>query len=124
MCHRAFRSQTYRRAFLGNRSLAWVREAVTNSTPFFLYLAPHSPHGTALPAPWYEDLPINATAPRPPSWNYSATDHHWLIEQQKPLSTGEAAAMDTHFQKRWRCLRMVHVFRQKFTLEDAIGSHA
>ena len=95
----------YETAFLGNRSIVWMRDAAANSTPFFLYLAPHSPHGMALPAPWYTDLQINGTAPRPPSWNYSAADHHWLISQQKPLTMPEAAALDKHFAERWRCLR-------------------
>ena len=95
----------YETAFLGNRSIAWIRDAVTNSTPFMLYLAPHSPHGMALPAPWYTNLQINATPPRPPSWNYSAADHHWLIAQQKPLTEPEAAAQDAHYRSRWRCLR-------------------
>lgn len=95
----------YETAFLGNRSLAWVHDAAAASAPFFLYLAPHSPHGAALPAPWYKNLTIEATAPRPPSWNYSAADHHWLIRQQKPLTLPEAAKLDVHFQDRWRCLR-------------------
>ena len=97
----------YETALLGNRSINWLREAATDprGRPFFLYLAPHSPHGMALPAPWYASLPINATAPRSPSWNVSAQDHHWLIAKQPPISTREAAALDRHFQDRWRCLR-------------------
>ena len=65
----------------------------------------HSPHGMALPAPWYEDLQINETAPVTPSFNFSGADHHWLIAQQKPLSTREAKSFDRQFQERWRCLR-------------------
>ena len=59
----------------------------------------------ALTAPWYTSLSINATAPRPPSWNYSAADHHWLIAQQPPLSNAEARHYDLHYAARWRCLR-------------------
>ena len=44
----------YETAFLGNRSIAWLRSAAAKPAPFFLYLAPHSPHGMALPAPWCE----------------------------------------------------------------------
>lgn len=97
----------YETALLGNRSISWLREAATdpNGRPFFLYLAPHSPHGSALPAPWYTSLNIKDSAPRTPSWNVSATDHHWLIAKQPPLSMNEAAALDRHFQDRWRCLR-------------------
>jgi N-acetylglucosamine-6-sulfatase len=95
----------YETAFLGNRSLAWIRDAARDGAPFFLYLAPHSPHGASLPAPWYADLPINETAPITPSYNYSGLDHHWLIRQQPPLSAHEAVGLDKTFQKRWRCLR-------------------
>ena len=42
---------------------------------------------------------------RPPSWNYSAIDHHWLIEQQPPLAPREVTAFDREFADRWRCLR-------------------
>lgn len=39
----------YETAFLGNRSMEWLREAAAANSPFFLYLAPHSPHGFSLP---------------------------------------------------------------------------
>ena len=39
----------YETAFLGNRSMEWLREASARDSPFFLYLAPHSPHGFAMP---------------------------------------------------------------------------
>eukprot|EP00035_Acanthoeca_spectabilis_P008264 m.151280 g.151280 ORF g.151280 m.151280 type:complete len:448 (+) comp14288_c0_seq3:886-2229(+) len=95
----------YETAFLGNRSVDWIRNATADRVPWFLYIAPHAPHGLALPAPWYTKLTINATAPRSPSWNYSATDHHWLIAQQPALTTAEAATFDSKFRKRWQCLR-------------------
>jgi N-acetylglucosamine-6-sulfatase len=95
----------YETAFLGNRSLSWMREAAAAKSPFFIYLAPHSPHGMSLSAPWYRDLPINETVPVTPSYNYSGADHHWLIAHQQPLTVPEAKTLDRHFQDRWRCLR-------------------
>ena len=97
----------YETAFLGSRSLAWIRESVQMQAPWFLYVAPHAPHGMSLPAPWYADLPVQRNAPRSPSWNFSAADHHWLIEQQPPLTDKEADRLDDTFKKRWRCLRAV-----------------
>jgi arylsulfatase A-like enzyme len=79
----------YETAFLGNRSLKWMRETAATKQPFFLYLAPHAPHGMAIPAPWYANLSVPQSAPRNPSWNHSAPDHHWLIEQQPPLTEKE-----------------------------------
>ena len=107
----------YETAFLGNRSLAWIRDAARDSVPFFLYLAPHSPHGLSLPAPWYAELPINETAPVTPSYNFSGVDHHWLIRQQPPLSTHEAAGLDRTFQNRWRCLRATDDLLSAITAE-------
>jgi arylsulfatase A-like enzyme len=97
----------YETAFLGNRSIQWIRESATRKVPWFLYLASHAPHGASLPAPWYKDLTVPQTAPRFPSWNYSGADHHWLIAQQPPITMHEAAQFDKHFQNRWRCLRAV-----------------
>lgn len=97
----------YETAFLGNRSLNWIRESTAAAQPWFLYLALHAPHGDATPAPWYTDLPVAAVAPRSPSWNYSGADHHWLIQQQPPITEPEARILDLKFKKRWRCLRAV-----------------
>lgn len=112
----------YETAFLGNRSLAWMRNATADKVPWLLYLAPHAPHGLALPAPWYAGLEVNTTAPRTPSWNYSAKDHHWLIAQQPPLTTGDVRGLDRVFQQRWRCLRAVDDMIAALTREvDLLG---
>eukprot|EP00911_Craspedida_sp_UC1_P002886 UC1_evm4s2111 len=99
----------YETAFLGNRSVEWIRNVTLTApgTPWFLYLAPHAPHGMSIPAPWYANLRISARAPRDPSWNFSATDHHWLVAQQPPITTQEARRYDIEFANRWRCLRAV-----------------
>lgn len=40
---------------IGNQSMAWLNSIVSDPRPFFLYLAPHAPHGPATPAPWYAE---------------------------------------------------------------------
>ena len=50
---------------------------------------------------------VSRSAPRTPAFNYSGLDHHWLIEQQPPLTVNEVDRLDDEFRKRWRCLRAV-----------------
>ena len=87
--------------------------ASPESAPFFAYIAPHAPHGSAIPAPRYADRFRGMTAPRPPSFNYSARDHHWLVAQQSPTRADEVARSDAHFANRWACL---------LSVDDLVGS--
>lgn len=76
-------------------------------SPFFAYIAPHAPHGMAIPEPKYAGHFSGKTAPRTPSWNYSAPDHHWLVAQQPPTRPAEVVKTDAHYAKRWDCLLSV-----------------
>ena len=62
----------YETALIGNASVEWIRERVaeTPDQPFFLYAAPHAPHGLHIPAPWYQNIYPDAKFPRTPSFNY------------------------------------------------------
>lgn len=111
----------YNTAIVGNYSVKWIREvAMKKDKPFFAYIAPHAPHVgqhggggadvTATPAKWYNrsDIFANIRAPRKPNYNFSATEHHWLIAQQKPIMPGfEEDWIDELMRNRWRCLLSV-----------------
>lgn len=49
-------SAQYETTLIGNSSTKWIEDVVTEDPdrPFFAYLAPHAPHGQAIPAPWYK----------------------------------------------------------------------
>jgi arylsulfatase A-like enzyme len=100
-------AQRYETAFIENFTVGWLKEHGQQPQPFFAYIAPHAPHGAAIPAPWYQTQFPNATSPITPSWNYSGTDHHWLVAQQPPTLPNEVVQGDEHFRNRWRCLRSV-----------------
>jgi N-acetylglucosamine-6-sulfatase len=96
----------YETAFIGNFTTEWLKE-FGNTGPFMAYIAPHAPHGAAIPAPWYQDQFPNATAPITPSYNYSGADHHWLVAQQPPTRAAEVVSGNAAFRNRWRCLLSV-----------------
>ena len=119
----------YLQAFLGNESIPWLAAAAAEAAspggrPFFAYLAPHSPHLPAEPAPWYADAPLpSETAPRPPSYGAgSKVNKSWAIEQNPDFDALTQAGIDTHFRNRQRTLMSVDDFvRDIFRVLDEAG---
>ena len=111
--NRTVTGMLYETDMLARHATKWLRNvtAVTAdnpSRPFFAYIAPHGPHGAALPAPEHAKAFPNVTAPRNPlSWNFSGIDHHWLVKQQPPVREHEVVAADAHFRRRWQCMLSV-----------------
>ena len=97
----------YLTSIIGNHSHDFVEASLQAGRPFFVYIAPHAPHVPATPAPWYADKFSDKQAPRTPNYNYSATDHHYVIRQQQPMTDKEAADSDELFRNRWRSLLSV-----------------
>ena len=61
---------------MGNRTIEWIQKVTSaeKHRPWFVYFAPHAPHGPCTPAPWYQDGCAGVGAPREqPNWNYSGT---------------------------------------------------
>ena len=61
----------------------------------------------ATPAPWYENEFKGHKAPRTPNYNFSATDHHYVIRSQPPMTKDQASDSDNLFADRWRSLLSV-----------------
>ena len=97
----------YLTSIIGNHSHQFVEASLQAGRPFFVYIAPHAPHVPATPAPWYADKFSDKQAPRTPNYNYSATDHHYVIRQQQPMTDKEGADSDDLFRNRWRSLLSV-----------------
>lgn len=83
----------YSHGQFGNRSAAFVKEAVRLNKPFFAYIGTTGPHVPCIPAPWH--MPevakwINVTAPRLPTFNKRMESHHPTIAALPDLTvTGE-----------------------------------
>lgn len=78
--------------------------------PFFAYIGVHAPHLPSTPAPWYTTPfadPSLANRYRTPNFNYSATDHHWCVAQQPPVTEAQVVGIDALFRDRWRTLLSV-----------------
>lgn len=107
----------YQTSQLGNYTMSFIkqhaaaqREAVaTGATPkpFFAWVGPHAPHYPAAVAPWYADELNGTIAPRVPSYNYSAPDHHGFISTNPMLDEVEASFIDQHYRDRLRALMSV-----------------
>ena len=97
----------YLTSLIGNMSISFIKDSVKSGRPFFAYIAPHAPHVPATPAPWYQDKFEDLQAPRTPNYNYTATDHHYVIRQQQHLDELVASMSDELFRNRWRSLLSV-----------------
>ena len=116
----------YLTSLIGNATIEFIQQALKNGEPFFAYVAPHAPHVPSTPAPWYMDEFKGLQAPRTPSYNYSAMDHHYVIRSQQPITGHVANETDSLFQDRWRSLlsvdditrAIVDTLQQHNALED------
>jgi N-acetylglucosamine-6-sulfatase len=59
---------------LASEANDYVRRAAGSSSPFFMYLAPATPHGPFVPAPRHENEYSDVKAPRPPSFDEPDVD--------------------------------------------------
>eukprot|EP00055_Hartaetosiga_balthica_P014901 m.84877 g.84877 ORF g.84877 m.84877 type:complete len:433 (-) comp8722_c0_seq5:1030-2328(-) len=97
----------YQTTQIGNRTLRWLTDALTKDTPFFAYIGPHAPHFPATPAPWYETLWKNGSAPMTPNYNFSDPGKPQHIRQNPPLTQDVKCWEDQHFRDRWSSLKSV-----------------
>ena len=99
--------EDYLTSVIGNHTVTFVKNALTDGKPFFAYIAPHAPHVPATPAPWYEVEFSGYKAPRTPNYNFSALDHHYVIRSQDALTAAVGQEVDELFENRWRTLLSV-----------------
>ncbi|EDQ90073.1 uncharacterized protein MONBRDRAFT_24514 [Monosiga brevicollis MX1] len=88
----------YSTSVIGNVSLQWIESKARANQPFMAYIAPKAPHiqdgpgwPKPIPAPWYANAFAQVSAPRPPNFNVSAPDHHWLVASQAPMTAEEVS---------------------------------
>ena len=99
--------EDYLTSVIGNYSIEFIEASLQSGRPFFTYISPHAPHVPATPAPWYENEFKGHKAPRTPNYNFSATDHHYVIRSQPPMTEDQASDSDNLFADRWRSLLSV-----------------
>lgn len=86
----------------------FVKRAAAGTQPFFLYLAPRTPHEPATPAPRHENLFLGATAPRPPSFNeQDVKDKPGWVRSRPVLDSQQIASIDDLYRKRLQSMAAV-----------------
>jgi N-acetylglucosamine-6-sulfatase len=106
---------------LSGKAVTFIRQAVTDSRPFFLYMSTYAPHGPATPAPRYADAFPGATAPRLPSYNETDVSDKPAWVQAHPFLTPRVRRkMDAFYRARLQSMLAVQdlVERLIVTLEE------
>jgi len=96
----------YQTSQIGNRSIDFIRSAVSAGKPFAAYLGPHAPHYSADAPPWATELFKDKGAPITPAYNTSVgqADKTQHIAQNPPIDAVMAHWIDEHFRDRWRSI--------------------
>lgn len=115
---------TYMTAEIGNRSIAWLSDALRGAAPVYAYIAPHAPHVPATPAPWYDNAPLpSELAPRTPNWGVASPEKHWLVASRPPLDAVMTNYSDELYARRLRTLLSVDdILTDLFALLNATGT--
>eukprot|EP00730_Choanoeca_flexa_P017630 TRINITY_DN8513_c0_g1_i1.p1 TRINITY_DN8513_c0_g1~~TRINITY_DN8513_c0_g1_i1.p1 ORF type:complete len:564 (+),score=126.97 TRINITY_DN8513_c0_g1_i1:170-1693(+) len=117
-------STPYQTTQIGNRTLRWLDQVLSSedNAPFLAYIGPHAPHFPAEPAPWYQHLWDNVSAPVTPNYNLSSPDKPQHIRQNPPLSADVKCWEDQHFRDRWSSLKSVdELLQDVYDNIDAAG---
>lgn len=92
-----------------NKTLAFINQQVSASTPFFALMSPPSCHGPQEAAPQYQGSFPGAQAPRYPNFNASLPTTHWLQATQAVygMDANGAAFADLVYRRRLQTLLTV-----------------
>jgi N-acetylglucosamine-6-sulfatase len=95
---------------LSDAAAGFIRDSVSRfpDQPFFIYLAPYTPHSPATPAPRHAKAFKRIQAPRTPSWNESdVSDKPAWVRTIPPLNTTQIQGIDKLYRKRRQTLLSV-----------------
>jgi N-acetylglucosamine-6-sulfatase len=86
---------------ISNKAVDFIHRASGDHVPFFMYIAPFSPHAPATPAPRYANDFPGAMAPRTASFNQADVSQMPAWVQALPqLTTMQIANIDALYRKR------------------------
>jgi len=86
---------------LASKASKFILRQAGTGKPFFIYLAPYTPHKPYTPAPRYDGAFAGATAPRPPSFNEEdMSDKPEWARGQPSLGAADVAEIDDAWRRR------------------------
>jgi N-acetylglucosamine-6-sulfatase len=100
--------QDYMIDVLAAKASAFIRDSAGSGKPFFVYLAPFSPHTPSTPPPRYESLAPQQRAPRTAAFNEAdnADKPNWL--RSMPLLSDRAIGrIDKQYGKRFASMQAI-----------------
>ncbi|HEX6015130.1 MAG TPA: sulfatase, partial [Geminicoccaceae bacterium] len=93
---------------IARRAADHIRRFSAEGRPFFLYVAPFSPHSPYNPATRHRDMFKDADLPRPPSFNEEdVSDKPSFIQELPRLRNDEIDEIRAHHRRRLQCLQSV-----------------
>ncbi len=93
---------------IARKAAAHIRRFAAEGRPFFLYVAPFSPHSPYNPAPRHMTLFQDVPLPRPPSFNEAdVSDKPGFIQQLPRLRNDQIDDIQEHHHRRLECLQSI-----------------
>lgn len=85
-----------------------IRRSAADKTPFFVYVAPFTPHGPSTAAPRHASLFADATLPRSPAFDEAdVSDKPAIIRNRSRLRPRMLARLEDVYRRRLRSLQSV-----------------
>ena len=85
-----------------------IRRSAADKTPFFLYIAPFTPHGPATAAPRHDGLFADATLPRSPAFDEEdVSDKPKAVSTRPRLQPRMVTRLEDLYRRRLRSLQSV-----------------
>jgi arylsulfatase A-like enzyme len=104
---------------LARKATEYVQRTANDPQPFFMYLAPKTPHEPFIPAPRHKGEFAGTKAPQPPSFNEEDVSDKpsWLRDRFSPLTSTQIAKADAYYRARLQMLLAVDEM-----ISDLIGA--
>ena len=103
---------------LARKATAVIRSAGGAEKPFFLYVAPFTPHSPATPAPRHAHLFEDAVLPRSPSFDEAdVSDKPLMVRDLPRLEADQIVEMTKTYRKRLRSMQAIDDL-----VEDIVGA--
>jgi len=105
--------EDYSTSIVGNYSLAWIKEVVSQGPdhkPFFAFVGPHAPHLPSTPPPYSVDPAIDKIeVPKTPDYGILAKDKHAFLPHEPDINSADSAAIEVEHTNRLKSLVAVDI---------------